>query len=110
MSNFKSITGETLSRVPTIAAMAEAELNHCEPSTMARMEIGLKACDGVEALLSLLIDSGMISTCKLAISEVIRCETCYYADKSCNIESRLITISGFCSDWTPIKGRGEDAI
>lgn len=107
MSGYKSITGETLSRIPTLAAMAEAELNHCDPSIMARMEIGLKACDGIESLLTLLVESGMVSTCKLAISEVIRCETCDYLDKPC---SNISDISGFCSEWIPIKERGVDAV
>jgi len=107
MSGYKSITGETLSRIPTLAAMAEAELNHCDPSIMARMEIGLKACDGIESLLTLLVESGMISTCKLAISKVIRCETCEYFDKPC---SHMSDISDFCSAWEPIRERGEDAV
>lgn len=107
MSGYKSITGETLSRIPTLAAMAEAELNHCDPSIMARMEIGLKACDGIESLLTLLVESGMISTCKLAISEVIRCETCDRLNYPC---SKMRDFSDFCSDWVPIKERGEDAV
>ena len=84
----------------TNAVLASMEFEHCDLSSMARVELAYLSAKALESYLQCLIENGFTATALNSISNVINCHNCWKFEKYCkNPDAHASGLTGFCSDW-----------
>ena len=89
----RSIIASDVQKAATTAALAKMELEHCNLSQMAQIEL----CEGY---MDALLDNGYTATLLFTISNVINCHNCAHCrDGVCQVFKREAFDNEFCHCW-----------
>lgn len=106
----RSIIANDVQKAATTAALAKMELEHCNLSQMAQIELCEQIASAIEGYMDALIDNGYTATMLFTISNVINCHNCaHYRDGICHVFEREAFDNEFCHCWMKVKdAEGDD--
>ena len=105
----RSIIAKDVSRAATTATLASIELEHCNLSQMAQIELCHEITSAIEGYMNALIDNGYNATLLFTISNVINCHNCAHChdgvchDGVCHVFKREVFDNEFCHCWMSVK-------
>lgn len=96
----RSIIASDVSKAVTTATLAGIELEHCNLSQMAQIELCREIASAIEGYMCALLDNGYNATLLFTISNVINCHNCaHYRNNLCNVFKREAFDNEFCHCW-----------
>ena len=106
----RSIIANDVQKAATTAALAKMELEHCNLSQMAQIELCEQIASAIEGYMDALLDNGYTATLLFTISEVINCRNCAHCrDGVCHVFKRDAYANEFCHCWMKMKDmEGDD--
>lgn len=107
----RSIIANDVQKAATTAALASIELEHCNLSQMAQIELCEQISSAIEGYMNALINNGYVATMLFTISNVINCHNCAHCrDGVCHVFKREAFDNEFCHCWMKVKDtEGVDA-
>lgn len=107
----RSIIASDVQKAATTAALASIELEHCNLSQMAQIELCEQISSAIEGYMNALIVNGYNATLLFTISNVINCHNCAHCrDGVCHVFEREAFDNEFCHCWMKVKDtEGDDA-
>lgn len=96
----RSIIASDVSKAVTTATLAGIELEHCNLTQMAQIELCQEIASAIEGYMCALLDNGYNATLLFTISNVINCHNCaHYRNDMCNVFKREAFDNEFCLCW-----------